>query len=75
MGNIILYAQWENDNLYYKSEKYKVGENNIDIYEDGDIYLDKIEPETTVKKLIENSDTNGTITVIDEKGNKLEEDE
>ena len=75
LGNIILYAQWENDNLYYKSEKYKVGENNIDIYEDGDIYLDKIEPETTVKKLIENSDTNGTITVIDEKGNKLEEDE
>ena len=75
LGNIILYAQWENDNLYYKSEKYKVGENNIDIYEDGDIYLDKIEPQTTVKKLVENSDTNGTITVIDENGNKLKEDD
>ena len=75
LGNIVLYAHWENDLLYYASEKYKVGENNIDIYEDGDIYLDKIEPKTTVKKLIENSDTNGTITVIDAQGNEVKEDE
>ena len=75
LGNIVLYAQWENDELYYASEKYKVGENDIDIYEDGDIYLDKIEPNTTVKELTENSDTNGLITVIDAEGNELEGDD
>ena len=71
LGNIILHAQWENDSLYFKSEKYKVGENDIDNYENGDVYLDKIEPETNLDELIENCDTNGTITVIDEKGQTL----
>ena len=33
------------------------------------------EPNTTVKQLIENSDTNGVITVIDSEGNELEEDD
>ena len=75
MENIVLYAHWENDTLYLKSEKYKIGENNIDIYEENDIYLDKIEPETTVKELIANCDTNGTITVINSNGETLGEDD
>lgn len=75
LGNIILHAQWENDSLYFKSEKYKVGENDIDNYENGDIYLDKIEPETTLSEFINNCDTNGTITVINEKGQTLSSDD
>ena len=75
LENIILYAQWENDNLYLKSEKYKIGENDIDNYEQGDIYLDKIEPNTTLKQFIENCDTNGVIKVIDKDGKELKEDD
>ena len=75
LGNIILYAQWENDSLYLKSKKYKVGENDIDNYEDGDIYLDKIQPETTLSEFINNCDTNGTITVINEEGQVLSDED
>lgn len=75
LENIILYAQWKDDKLYLKSEKYKVGENDIDNYEDGDIYLDKIQPETTLKQLMENCDTNGIISVIDKNGKEITEDE
>ncbi len=75
MENIIVYAQWEEDNLYLKSEKYKIGENDIDNYEKGDIYLDKIEPNTTLKQFIENCDTNGIIKVIDKDGKELKEDD
>ena len=75
MENIILYAQWKDDKLYLKSEKYRVGENDIDNYEDGDIYLDKIQPETTLKQLMENCDTNGIISVIDKNGKEITEDE
>ena len=75
LENIILYAQWKDDKLYLKSEKYKIGENDIDNYEDGDIYLDKIQPETTLKQLMENCDTNGIISVIDKNGKEITEDE
>ena len=75
LENIILYAQWENDKLYLKSEKYKIGENDIDNYEQGDVYLDKIEPNTTLKDFIANCDTNGIITVINSDGNEIAENE
>ena len=75
MENIILYAKWEEEKLYLKSQKYKVGENDIDNYEENDVYLDKIEPETTVAELINNCETNGIISVINEEGKELEEDE
>ena len=67
MENIVLYAQWENDNLYLKSEKYKIGENNIDIYEENDVYLDKLNQKQQLKNSKANCDTNGTITVLNEK--------
>lgn len=74
LGNITLYARWEKeDDLYLRSEKYKVGEKDIDNYEQGDIYLDKIEPETTVAELIRNCETNGTMVVLDSRGNPVPE--
>ena len=79
LGNIKLYAQWEEiadkDKLYLKSAKYKIGENDIDIYEDGDVYLDKIEPKTTFAQFRSNCETNGIMTVIDHNGNVLGEND
>ena len=49
--------------------------NDVDVYEEGDLYLDKIEPETTVGELVDNCDTNGRIIVIDKEGNTLGEDD
>ena len=56
LENIILYARWKEapQGDYFRSEKYKVGEQDLDFYEEDDVYLDKIEPNTTVEKLKEN---------------------
>jgi hypothetical protein len=75
LENIILYAKWEEEHLYLKSDKYKIGENDIDIYEENDIYLDKVEPNTTLDNFISNCETNGTIEVINEEGKKLENED
>lgn len=75
LENITVYAHWLNDKLYLSSQKYKIGENDIDNYEDGDIYLDKVEPVTTVKDFISNCDTNGTITILNADGSQLKEDD
>ena len=72
LENITLYAHWLNDKLYLSSQKYKIGENDIDNYEDGDIYLDKIEPKTTAEQFKNNCETNGEITIYDKNGNVLE---
>ena len=64
IANQTLYAQWTViDSLYLKSLKYKVGENDLDNYETGDIYMNKILPDTTIDEFIQNCETNGTITV------------
>ena len=69
--NIKVYAQWDYDGLYLSSKTYKIGENDIDNYEEGDIYLDKISPETTVSEFIDNCSTNGKITIYDAQGKAL----
>lgn len=61
------------EKLYLSSDVYKIGDHDIDNYEDGDIYLEKITPETTVKEFISNCETNGTIKVLDAGGKELKE--
>ena len=71
LENIKVYAKWDIEDLYLKSQKYKIGENNVDEYEENDIYLYRVNPNTTLTDFISNCDTNGTITVYKKTGEKL----
>ena len=73
--NQTLKAKWDEIDIELTSEKYKIGENNIDVYEKDDIYLDKIEPKTTVAELKENCITNGDISIFDSEDNILGDDD
>ena len=75
LGNIKVYAKWDIEDLYLKSQKYKIGENNVDEYEENDIYLYRVNPNTTLTDFISNCDTNGTITVYKKTGEKLGDNE
>lgn len=61
------------EKLYLSSDIYKIGDKDIDNYEEGDIYLEKISPETTVSQFIKNCKTNGTIKVLNSKGEALKD--
>lgn len=63
--NVTLYAHWSHEKLYLHSDPYKIGLNDIDNYEAGDKYIDKIEADTTVREFINNLNTNGTVKVYD----------
>ena len=65
----------DKEKLYLSTEKYKIGENNIENYENGDKYISRITKETKLKDYINNLKTNGEITVTKEDGTKLTEDE
>ena len=65
----------DEEKLYLSTEKYKIGENNIKDYEDGDKYISRITKETKLKDYINNLKTNGEITVTKEDGTKLTEEE
>lgn len=63
------------EKLYLSSETYKIGNEDIKNYEDGDKYISRVEKETTRQAFINNLDTNGTIRVIKEDGSELGENE
>lgn len=65
----------DEEKLYLSTEKYKIGENNIKDYEDGDKYISRITKETKLKDYINNLKTNGKVTVTKEDGTKLTEEE
>ena len=67
--------QQTTDKLYLSSEKYKIGDNDIKNYEDGDKYISRVEQKTLLKDYINNLETNGTITVTKEDGTVLTSDE
>ena len=63
------------EKLYLSSETYKIGNEDIKNYEEGDKYISRVEKETTKQAFISNLDTNGTIRVIKEDGSELGENE
>lgn len=72
---LILGKTEEPGELYLSSETYKIGNDDIKNYEDGDIYISRVEKETTKQSFIDNLDTNGIIRIIKEDGTELSEDE
>ena len=65
----------DEEKLYLSTEKYKIGENNIKDYEDGDKYISRITKETKLKDYINNLKTNGTIKVLKTDGTELQKGE
>ena len=59
------------DKLYLSTEIYKIGNNDINNYEDGDKYISRVEKETTKEEFIESLKTNGTIRIIKHDGTEL----
>lgn len=65
----------EDDELYLSSDKYRIGETNVFDYEEGDKYITKISPNTTLADFKLNCKTNGNITVYKQDGEELGDDE
>ena len=65
----------DKDKLYLSSNVYKIGNNDIKNYENGDKYISRVTKETSLKDYINNLKTNGTIKVTKEDGTQLTEDE
>lgn len=63
------------DKLYLSSETYKIGDNDIKNYEDGDKYISRVEQKTMLKDYVNNLKTNGTIVVTKEDGTELTSEE
>jgi hypothetical protein len=61
--------------LYLSSEEYKIGDNDINNYEDSDEYISRIQKETSKEVFISNLETNGTIRILKADGTELLDDE
>lgn len=68
-------TQEPTEKLYLSSEIYKIGNNDIKNYEDGDKYISRVNKETTKQSFISNLNTNGAIRIIKEDGTELGENE
>ena len=56
------------DDLYLSTEKYKIGENDTQNYEEGDKYIYRRSPKTTITEFLANLSTNGNIRVYNADG-------
>lgn len=63
------------EGLYLSTEIYKIGNNDIKNYENGDNYISRVEKETTKEKFVSNLKTNGTIRILKHDGKELGENE
>ena len=63
------------DNLYLSSETYKIGDNDINNYEEGDKFISRVKAATTLEDYRNNLKTNGTIKVIKQDGTELGDEE
>lgn len=61
--------------LYLSSETYKIGNNDINNYEENDKYISRVIRKTTKETFISKLKTNGTIRIIKEDGTELGENE
>lgn len=68
MQGSILYVPAMIEKLYLKSEKYEIGKNNLDEYDEYDVYINRINADTTLKQFKNNCNTNGKITVYNAEG-------
>lgn len=60
------------EELYLLTDKYKIGENNTSIYENGDQYISRVSSETTIDQFLNNLQTNGNITVYNADGTEIQ---
>ena len=64
------------DVLYLSTEEYKIGDDDTNNYEEGDMYLSNISKETTKQEFIDKLDTNADeITIIKLDGTELQDNE
>ena len=63
----------ELEKLYLNTDIYKIGEGNINQYEEDDRYISKVEPLTTLSSFKSNLVTNGNIKVLKPDGTELED--
>lgn len=63
------------DEIYLKSEKYKIGNSNINVYEQDDKYISKIDAETTVAEFKNNLETNGNINIEKTDGTEVNDED
>ena len=63
------------DKLYLSSDTYKIGDNDTENYEDGDLYISRVVHNTTKEKFISNLDTNGDVVILKHDGTELQDGE
>ena len=56
------------EDLYLKTEKYKIGEEDTNNYTNGDKYIYRVSPNTQISEFINNLSTNGNISVYSANG-------
>lgn len=56
------------EDLYLKTEKYKIGEEDTNNYTNGDKYIYRVSPNTQISEFINNLSTNGNISVYNANG-------
>lgn len=72
-GHIVYEPSKKTEDLYLKSNVYTIGKTNT--YVEGDVYISRIKPETTLMSLKNQLITNGEIEVYRTNGTKLNDDE
>lgn len=75
LPDISLRVIGNNEKLQLSSETYKIGNNDINNYEDGDEYISRVVRNTTKETFVSNLKTNGTIRILKQDGTELGENE
>lgn len=52
------------EDLYLSTKKYRIGNEDIENYKEGDTYISRVDEKTTLEEFINNLDTNGDVKVL-----------